>query len=757
MVRLSRVSFLFFILPVYAFSQTEIPRPSLRTLPADQRIKDSIKIKQQLDAARYYLSKPGDLKRDVDSAQVKIKGALGLSQKIYAVRWENESLKLLAESYCKLNDLATAKTFFLKAIAGYRQEGAIGEEAQAWQRFADVWPHFTPEQLADQRSAYFHASLLYKKLHHTEEQLTADKEIADIDLKSGKYDLAEQELLAVISESKRTPYKKLPYTYDLLGGVYRLNGNSYRELYYRIQAIKSMNENRDLSGAMEFYCRLAGTYFDLGQYDKSLENIKKALTFRSPSPDYQFFVQTRLVRVLVVLKRPKEALALLNGFVRLHRPDEGLQQFFANTVYGDCYSALGDFSNAEKYYLKTVIKFSDDRVTESAFERITEFYLKFKQYRTAQYYTNVLLSLPQQNMTPSALRQIHLFKFKTDSAFGNYSAAIIQFQKYKQVNDSIFNLNKVRAMSEMEVKYETEKKERSIALLKSQEALQQADYEKISLQRNLMFCVCFLLLMTVGLAYYGFRLYKRTARKLQLKQSEINSQNESLQILNDRQQKLLTEKEWLLREVHHRVKNNLQTTISLLNWQSSFLTNEDAVDAIQNSQSRIQAMSLIHQKLYQGENLRTINMKAYIEELVSYLQDSFISSKDIKFELLLQHVELDIAKSIPIGLIINEAVTNSIKHAFPDTGKGKISINLDAVAADNYVLSIADDGVGYPEVMTAETNNSLGMNLIKGLVRQIQGTLDMEGSNGMRIGVGFNDVKVALGDAIDQDYISSPA
>lgn len=142
---------------------------------------------------------------------------------------------------------------------------------------------------------------------------------------------------------------------------------------------------------------------------------------------------------------------------------------------------------------------------------------------------------------------------------------------------------------------------------------------------------------------------------------------------------MLKEKEWLLREVHHRVKNNLHTVICLLQIQAEFLK-DDALRAIESSQHRIYAMSLIHQKLYLNDESETINLQMYLEDLITYLEESFSNDHRISYDVQVKPLNVDIAIAIPIGLVVNEAITNSIKHAFVGQRKNKIIHILDIPA-----------------------------------------------------------------------------
>jgi two-component sensor histidine kinase len=227
------------------------------------------------------------------------------------------------------------------------------------------------------------------------------------------------------------------------------------------------------------------------------------------------------------------------------------------------------------------------------------------------------------------------------------------------------------------------------------------------------------LLLAVGV--YRYQLKKRTSEQIAQKNNTL--------------QHLLTEKEWLLKEVHHRVKNNLHTVICLLESQAQYLEN-DALAAIENSQHRIYAMSLIHQKLYQSDDIKTIDMATYIPELVKSLEDSFDTSGRIRFRLDIEPIQLSLSHAIPLGLIINEVVTNSFKYAFPHYRKGEISIAMKDDGKRTR-LELADDGIGMPEIDLEAEPESLGLRLIKGLSEDIDAEISIEFNNGTRIIISF--------------------
>jgi two-component sensor histidine kinase len=234
-------------------------------------------------------------------------------------------------------------------------------------------------------------------------------------------------------------------------------------------------------------------------------------------------------------------------------------------------------------------------------------------------------------------------------------------------------------------------------------------------------------LMLIGLTHIIFRQIK----KLKAQQRVISEKNSALE-------HLLSEKEWLLKEIHHRVKNNLQTVISLLESQSFYLEN-DALLAIENSKNRVYAMSLIHQKLYQNNAFGKIDMSVYIPELIQYLKDSFQVKQGIRFQLRVEKILLDISQAIPVGLILNEAITNSIKYAFGARKSNEIQVSLSYTGPETIRLLITDNGIGFPVELQTDKPDSLGLKLMRGLSEDIGGELEMDSASGTTIKVTFKE------------------
>ncbi len=231
-----------------------------------------------------------------------------------------------------------------------------------------------------------------------------------------------------------------------------------------------------------------------------------------------------------------------------------------------------------------------------------------------------------------------------------------------------------------------------------------------------------------------------------------------LERLMHRQDKLLMEKEWLLREIHHRIKNNLQIIVSLLHMQSIRMKDETAIGAFEDIGARVNTISLVHKKLYLESSDRvTIRMRDYVLDLVEYVRESLCAHRFIAFHLDIADLSLDVSQVIPLGLILNEAITNAVKYAFPAneaaaTPTIRISLHEQLLGPDpshlhqrsagpapasTLILRITDNGIGLPPGFDPGRSGSLGLQLIQTLTSQLDGTLDLTGNPGLDITVIF--------------------
>jgi two-component sensor histidine kinase/PAS domain-containing protein len=193
----------------------------------------------------------------------------------------------------------------------------------------------------------------------------------------------------------------------------------------------------------------------------------------------------------------------------------------------------------------------------------------------------------------------------------------------------------------------------------------------------------------------------------------------------------LQEKEILLKEIHHRVKNNLQVISSLLSLQTRSIKDSLVTSLFQVTQNRVQTIALLHEHLYQSDNLAQISFSNYIQQLVAHIFTTHDSlAKNIFSSIDSDALELSIDMALPCGLIVNELVTNSLKYAFPDGRSGQVKIHFTLNQTEHYVLTIWDDGIGIPDGLNNSTSNTLGLRLVQALAKQLKGTIELDQSNG---------------------------
>ncbi|MGC9516782.1 MAG: PAS domain S-box protein [Methanomicrobiales archaeon] len=205
--------------------------------------------------------------------------------------------------------------------------------------------------------------------------------------------------------------------------------------------------------------------------------------------------------------------------------------------------------------------------------------------------------------------------------------------------------------------------------------------------------------------------------------------------------KSLAEKEMLLKEIHHRVKNNLMVISSLLSLQSRYIKDKAALDIFRESQNRAKSMALIHERLYRSTDLKRIDFGEYIRSLTTELYHTYVPDPSlIKLNVNVEDLMLDINTAIPLGLIVNELVSNSMKHAFPKGKAGEITIELYSKHSE-YTLSVSDNGIGFPEDLDYKNTSSLGLQLVNSLTDQIGGTIELDRVQGTNFKIKFAEEK----------------
>jgi PAS domain S-box-containing protein len=243
----------------------------------------------------------------------------------------------------------------------------------------------------------------------------------------------------------------------------------------------------------------------------------------------------------------------------------------------------------------------------------------------------------------------------------------------------------------------------------------------------------------IGVVLIGRDL--RQTKKLQYEIKEKVKAQQSAEIQEEKIKKSLQEREILLKEIHHRVKNNMQIISSLLNLQSEYLKDKTAITALKECQGRIMSMAMIHENLYRSNILTGIEFNGYVDHIIKNIFHTHnISFDKFKVNIIAQDIILNIDTAIPTGLIINELVTNSIKHAFPGRETGEITIQLEQ-EQDEYYLKVADNGIGISSNLDVNHTSTLGLLLVNSLVSQLDGNLQVATAGGTAFHINFKKLE----------------
>ncbi|HTE29591.1 MAG TPA: histidine kinase dimerization/phosphoacceptor domain -containing protein, partial [Chryseolinea sp.] len=707
-----------------SFAQLKSNQTSSALISALQKDNpDSVRLQLLLQLSLHNYFEGDDNRKTLDSIFTFLQQAEIISNEIHFLKWQPEIFCFLGKYYYKIGNLKQADDYFRKTKDYIDHLGPVKQQAERWHELALNIEELDTIGLT-RINCFEKMASLYAQSGDKEDQLDVERNIADTHMKQGKLDLAELELSNALAKYKAIGSPNIFYCYNLLSVTNHLKGNYNKALYYALQTIENMH-NTSNAWSIIFYSHVANLYDELGQTGKSIEYYRIVFKIDHPVPvDFYYIREAGIfVRDLIDQNKQEEAHTFLIEFSKKYPPSDPYGKASLAETFAYYYNSVHNYNQAERY-TREMISLGDSLGKNNEIRRDVEFdigryYYGKKQFEKAATHFHIALDEAMLNNSANTIRDIDLLLFKTDSSLGNYFSAIKYLNQYHQLNDSMFNVAKTRQVKEVQIKYETEKKEKDIQLLENEGRLQQNKLIQAGYTRNWILGGMILLLITIGLLVRNARLKQRTNRKLRLQQKEIGEQNIALR-------HLVNEKEWLVKEIHHRVKNNFQTVMGLLGTQTIYLKDEVAIDAISDGQHRIHAMSLIHQKLYQTENMSAINMADYINELVDYLRDSFTVTKRIRFNLQIQRIELDLSHCIPLGLILNEAITNSIKYAFPDRREGLIFISLKKDPAGQVLLSIEDNGVGLPEGFTAARQDSMGMNLMRGLCAEITAKFSLQ-------------------------------
>lgn len=686
----------------------------------------------------YYINNKDASPAELRKALPYLELARKLSARQRSRRWMTESSIAQAKYHFRLSEMTLGKNCFYRVIKYYKQTGDKVQEAHYWQELARYIPD-SDSTYATEVYSIRKARTLYQELGNTEEVATCIWLEGYYHWEHNKPELTEKLYLLELQTLQAARFdKELTASYQRLSGLYEKQRNFDKALHYALLGLKNLQVLKDSSQFSSIYLALGNIHRSMGNYPEAINYYKLVYATTPVHRVWTYNLLRLLIDAQIKSGHPEEGLLFLQSFVkRRDTPQTSANRQLLAFAFGNCYSAIREYARAETHYLEMIrlnkaVEYSQ-KANFSRMETIAgaEAYLTIGQFYTQtgnfdHAGRHLKMALESETLTPAFERDTRHMLFKVDSAAGNLMAAIQNYQRFKFLNDSIENNTKNKEVSILKANFKAAQKEKDIVILTKEATLHKEKLELAARTEKYTYVGFAVLLCLLGLLYYSYRIKQSTNRQLVEQQKTISIKNASLI-------QLVTEKEWLLREVHHRVKNNLQIVISLLNSQSAYLKEEVAVNAIMESRHRIQAMSMLHQRIYQAEDLTSIGMSSYIHELISYLNSSFNTGRRIIFNIHVEQIELDLSQAVPIGLILNEAITNSLKYAFPGGREGQVRVSFTKAGDDNLLLSIADDGVGLPVEFDVDAVETFGFRLMKGLAEDLDGSFKVDSGRGVTL------------------------
>lgn len=554
----------------------------------------------------------------------------------------------------------------------------------------------------------------------------------------GNFDESVSLSTKIYSDKYELDIKTKELLLDLLDANY-----SRLELYDKQVDIRKQKRELGLKNNISFY----DIYSNLGLHKQAMEDYIHENKRTVAENDYYGLAQyyNTIGNYLLLDKRTSTALTHFSkamGYIDVYNNDmstvkteneiiqANLLKGIIDGNIGKCYVQMKQFEKAIPYLETSISIIEENNIGRTSSEvnenvlALAESHLRIDQLRMAKDYLEIDLELTK---TKHILKKNRLFAAYYDR-MGDFKNQAFYLQKNVRIQDSLeVNESSIKRQQIAAIIAEEnlEDSRRQINKQKLEMEQTRSDMEAMDERSNLVFIsLIFTLLGFAGLVFAYLKSIKN--QRLIAEQKHIIENS-------------LVEKDSLLKEIHHRVKNNLQMVSSLLSLQTKNTRSKAAIEALEEGKSRVKAMALIHQKLYQNDDLSVIEMQGYIESLVNSVQSVFKKGgHNINITIDAEGVELDIDRAIPFGLILNELVSNSFKYAFPeDDENGKIYIHL-RKNGDQGFFEYTDNGIGLPEDSEDRANSSMGIRLMNRLVNQLQSTLNIDKSTeGVRFWFNF--------------------
>lgn len=501
--------------------------------------------------------------------------------------------------------------------------------------------------------------------------------------------------------------------------VYKKKGQPELGLNADLKALSLMEKLNDKAGITNAYERISGDLTNQERLSEATVYAQKAIEISEKNnlEKELVYALTNAGSVEIAKGNDSRALEYFNRTLqlaeRLKFDRIPIVDFLNNR--GNALKHLGRYKEALKDYqtgLTTAKETNYTNAIAATIANLGEVNLLMGNYKDALKYQLETIELQENQHDLSNITENYLHISNTYEHLGDFESALSYHKKALIVRDHIASVKSDTAMSRMLAQFENKKKEATIL----------SQQKEISQQQKVQLLGIGIVLLLVAFIIFGIITYL-----IRVKRSRL------LAIKN-------SENELLLKEIHHRVKNNLEMVSSLLALQSAQIDDPNTKEAMLEGQNRVHSISIVHQKLYQGKNPGTIEMKDYFLNLGETILDSFGAEERVKIELAMENLHLDIDTAVPLGLIVNELLTNTIKYAFPNQQSGNVRIKLQKQTNGILHLEVSDNGIGKTNIIHG---TGFGSQLISLLTIQLDGKMHEKIQNGTSTFFDFKLFKLA--------------
>ncbi len=527
--------------------------------------------------------------------------------------------------------------------------------------------------------------------------------------------------------------KELKHVYNeswalnLIGLSYDYLAKPDSALYFYQEAIKLKKSIKDLNGIGSVYSNIGVMYYFQNDFEKAIYYYNKAQQQYELTKNEKGIsgIYNNLGAIYRQQKKYEQAIASYESSLKIKEKlgdSTGISNALGNL--GAVYQYMGDYNKAEKFLFKSIFidsLRSNKSSLVSSFITLAEVNYYRKNYKEAQKNLERALILSKEVNAIHYMDDAYRLYSTIDSVSGDYKSALTNYQLYEYYKGLVSQQDRSQQLDKLETIFLTKEKEQQIKLLNANAEIKELKIKEQKEQLIIFVVVSTLLILLLIAFVWAYKNIRKKGRELQLKNEIINS--------------TLNEKEILLKEIHHRVKNNLQVVSSLLSVQSRYIKDEKALDAINESRERVNAISLLHQEIYSNEVLKRINAASYLSNLAFRIGGAMDLKKNVGLHLDIDEIQLDIDQMIPLGLIVNELLTNSYKYGCSNPAP-QIEFSFKA-NANKILLVIKDNGKGIAVEKANEESDSLGLKLVKLFSAKLKGELKIENNNGTIITLNF--------------------